>query len=223
MCNLYSSFLVYRQFYARTNLVCIRTAIISGAALACRRAGSKRIKIYLCLCETYYDKTFVFRQQVLLRQRTFVSTSYILCCFCNGSGRAYDDNEYFDPSDLYNDNMYEYQQVQSVYDSDGHEEEIVLSDNTSECDSSESCPASGCGETSSEASVAAMDTLSNDAVDGFEVVAARHVSSDMVILENSTDELLRSAGESTVNDDEPEYQSDNFSETGRIDMNKKDS
>ena len=155
---------------------------------------------------------------MLPRQRTFVLNSYILCCFCNGSGRAYDDNEYFDPSDLYNDNIYEYQQVQSVYDSDGHEEEIVLSDNTSECDSSESCPASGCGETSSEASVAAMDTLSNDAVDGFEVVAARHVSSDMVILEHSTDELLLSAGESIVNDDESEYESDNFSETGCIDM-----
>ena len=43
MCNLYSSFLVYRQFYARANLVCIRKTIISSSALACRRAGSKRI------------------------------------------------------------------------------------------------------------------------------------------------------------------------------------
>ena len=63
-----------------------------------------------------------------------------------------------------------------------------------------------------------MDTLSNDAVDGFEVVAARHVSSDMVMLENATDELVLSAGESIVNDDESEYESDNFSETGCADM-----
>ena len=49
-----------------------------------------------------------------------------------------------------------------------------MSDDTSECASSESVAASGCGETSSEGSVAAMDTLSNDVVDGFEEVSARH-------------------------------------------------
>ena len=65
---------------------------------------------------------------MLLRQSTFVLNSYIVCCFSNGSGRAYDESEYFDPSDLYNDNIYEYQQVQRVYDRDGHEEEMVVSD-----------------------------------------------------------------------------------------------
>ena len=131
---------------------------------------------------------------MLLRQSTFVLNSYIVCCFSNGSGRAYDENEYVDPSDLYNDNIYEYQQGQSVYDTDGHEEEIVLSDNAFECDSSESCPSSGCGETSSDASVEGIDSLSNDAADGFEVGEARHVSSDMVRLENSTDDPVVSAG-----------------------------
>ena len=87
----------------------------------------------------------LFRQEVSLRNRTFVLNSYVLCCFCNGSGRAYDDNEYFDQCDLYNYGSYEYEQVQSVYDSDGHQEEMLLSDDASECDSSESCPASGCG------------------------------------------------------------------------------
>ena len=51
-----------------------------------------------------------------------VLNSYMLCCLYNVGGRAYDDIEYLDPCDLYNDGMYEYQQVQSVYDSDWHEE-----------------------------------------------------------------------------------------------------
>ena len=82
---------------------------------------------------------------MLLRNTTFVLNSYILGCLCNVGGRAYDDIEYLDPCDLYNDGMYEYQQVQNVYDSDGHREEVLLSYDTSECDSSESLPASGCG------------------------------------------------------------------------------
>ena len=44
MCNLYPPFLVYRPFYARKNLVCIRNTIFSSSALACRRAGSERIQ-----------------------------------------------------------------------------------------------------------------------------------------------------------------------------------
>ena len=60
-------------------------------------------------------------------------------------GRAYDDIEYLDPCDLYNDGIYEYQQVQNVYDSDGHQEEVLVSDDTSECDSSENCLKVGAG------------------------------------------------------------------------------
>ena len=97
--------------------------------------------------------------------RHFILNAYIVCCFCNSIARAYDDIEYFDPPVFCNDNIYEYQQVQNVCDSDGHEEELVLSEEISECDSSERCPASGCGETSSEASVSAMDALSKDVVD----------------------------------------------------------
>jgi len=119
---------------------------------------------------------------------------------------------------LYSNGIYEYQQVQSVYDSDEHQEDILVSDDTSECAASESLLASGCGETSREGSVAAMDTLSNDVVDGFEEVSARHARSDMVTLESASDDIIVSAAESTGTDDESEYQSDNFSDTGRIDM-----
>ena len=59
--------------------------------------------------------------------------------------------------------------------------------------------------------------MSNDAADGFEVGEARHVSSDMVMLENSTDDPVVSAGESIDNEDESDYQSDNFSDTGCAD------
>ena len=106
---------------------------------------------------------------MLLRHSIFELNSYILCCLYNVGRRAYDDIEYFDPCELYNDGIYEYQQVQSVYDSDGHQEEMVVSDNAFECDSSESYPSSGCGETSSDASIAGIETLSNDAADGIEV------------------------------------------------------
>ena len=83
----------------------------------------------------------------------------LCCCFSNFSfrasdegeyidpcGRAYDDSEYLDPCDLYNDCIYEYQLVQSVYDSDGHEEEVLSGDDTSVCDSSGSLRESVCGE-----------------------------------------------------------------------------
>ena len=207
----------FSSILCKKNMVCIRKRKLSGVALVCRRAGSKRIKNVSSCVKQYYKKKLLFKQEVLLRQTTFVLNAYIVCCFSNGSGRAYDDNEYVDPSDLQNDNIYEYQQVQSVYDTDGHEEEIVLSDNAFECDSSESCPSSGCGETSSDASVEGIDSLSNDAADGFEVGEARHVSSDMVMLENSTDDPVVSAGESIDNEDESDYQSDNFSDTGCAD------
>ena len=86
-----------------------------------------------------------YRQNVLLQNRTFVLKSYILCCFYNVGARAYDESEYLDPCDLYNDCMYEYQQVQNAYDSDGHEEEVLSGDDTSVRDSSGSLPESVCG------------------------------------------------------------------------------
>ena len=61
-----------------------------------------------------------------------------------------------------------------TYDSDEHQEDILESDDAFECASSEGVAASGCGKTSSEGSVAAMGTLSNDVVDGFDEVSARH-------------------------------------------------
>ena len=44
MCNCYASILDYRQRYGRNKVVCIRKKTISKGALACRRAGIKRIK-----------------------------------------------------------------------------------------------------------------------------------------------------------------------------------
>ena len=82
------------------NLVCIRKKTISNGALACRRAGSKRIKSVSSCVKQYYKKKRLCKQEVLLRQTTFVLNAYIVCCFSNGSGRAYDENEYFDASDL---------------------------------------------------------------------------------------------------------------------------
>ena len=145
-------------------------------------------------------------------------TSYILCCFCNGSRRSYDDIEYVEPCDLYSNGIYESQQVQSVYDSDEHQDDNVVSDDTSECASSESVAASACGETSSEGSVAAMDTCSNDVVDGGDEVSARHARLGMGTLESARDDIILAAAESTGTDDESDYQSDNFSKTGRTDM-----
>ena len=108
-------------------------------------------------------------------------SSYILCCLYNVGGRACDDIEYLDPCDLYNDGIYEYQQVQSVYDSDGHQEEVLVSDDTSECDSSESLPECGCGRNLTYASDEAMDILSNEGVDGSEEVSARHARTVLIM------------------------------------------
>ena len=155
-------------------------------------------------------------------------TSYILCCFCNCSRGSYDDIEYVEPCDdieyvepcdLYSNGIYEYQQVQSVYDSDQQEDDIVVSDDISECASSESVAASGCGVTASDGSVSVMDALSHDDVGGCDEVSARHARFDVGTLESEGDDIILAAAESTCSDDESEYKSDNFSETGCTDMN----
>ena len=168
-------------------MVCIRKTIISGAPLACRRVGSKRVKSVSSCKHKYYNKKVLFRQDVLLRNRTFVFNSNILCCLYNVGGRAYDGIEYLDPCELYNGGIYEYQQAQSVYDSDGHQEEVLVSDDTSECDSSESLPESGCGTNLTDVSDEAMDTLSNEGVDGCEEVSARHARTVISNAQNATD------------------------------------
>jgi hypothetical protein len=121
---------------------------------------------------------------------------------------------------LYNNGIYEYQQVQSVYDSDGHQEELLVSDDTSECASSESFPVSGCGRNSSDGSDEAVDTLSDDGVDGREEVSAHHVRSITSNVQIVTAEPVVSEGESSVNDLDSvyEFESDHFSDTGCIDM-----
>ena len=113
------------------------------------------------------------RQKVLLQRRTCVLHSYILCRFYNGGARAHDESEYRDPCDLYNDCMYDYQQVQSVYDSDGHGEQVFSGDETSVCDSSGSFPECICGGNVDDSNDEAMDTLINHSVDGCEESSAR--------------------------------------------------
>ena len=93
------------------NMLCLRKITISSVAVACRRVGSQRVKSVPACKKQYYKKKSLFRTEVLLRQRTCVLNSYMFCCFCNGSGRPYDDIEYVEPCDLYNNGIYEYQQV----------------------------------------------------------------------------------------------------------------
>ena len=152
--------------YTNDRKVCIHKKRVCDVALACRRVGSKRVKALSSSNKTCYDQIISYRPKVLLQRRTFVLNSYILCCFYNVGARAHDESEYLDPCDLYNDCMYEYQQVQSVYDSDGHETEVLSGDETSVCDSSGSCPESVCGGNLDDLSGDAMDTLINQSVDG---------------------------------------------------------
>ena len=116
-------------------------------------------------------------------------------------GRAYDDSEYLDPCDLYNDCIYEYQQVQNVYDSDGHEEEVLSGDDTSVSDSSGSLPESVCGGDLSDLSDEAMDTLNNEGVDGCEEVSARHALTVTSHAQNVGYEMLESEEKSSDNNE----------------------
>ena len=201
---------------------CIHKKRVCDVALACRRVGSKRVKALSSSKTLFYDKNISYRQNVLLQDRTFVLNSYILCCIYNVGARAYDESEYLDPCDLYNDCMYEYQQVQSVYDSDGHEAEVLSGDETSVCDSSGSFPESVCGGHLNDLSGEAMDTLINQSVDGCEEVSARRELTVTSHAQNVGDEVLESEGKLSKNDydihfaldDLHDRDRDKFSDTG---------
>ena len=60
MFNFDVSILDYRQRYARYKMVCIRKIRMSSAALACRRAGSKRINNVSSCVTTNYKKNIFF-------------------------------------------------------------------------------------------------------------------------------------------------------------------
>ena len=62
---------------ATKNMLCLRRNNISSVAVACRRVGSQRVKSVPACKKTDYKKKQIFRTEVLLRQRTFVLTSYI--------------------------------------------------------------------------------------------------------------------------------------------------
>ena len=120
--------------------------------------------------------------------------------------------------------MYESQQVQRVYDSDGHEEEVLSGDDTSVCDSSGSLPESVCGGDLIDLSDEAMDTLNKEGVDGCEEVSARHALTVTSHAQNVGDEILESEGKSSDNDDDinlalddvQDNEGDKFSATGFI-------
>ena len=118
MSKCYSSVLDYRQFYygfvrgVSTNdvsgwywrmlvvemkKVCMHKKRIIYVALACRRVGSKRVKVLSSSKRICYDHSRSCRQEVLLQRTTFVLNAYICCCFSNVSLRASDKGEYIDP------------------------------------------------------------------------------------------------------------------------------
>jgi hypothetical protein len=70
---------------------------IIDVALACRRVGSKRVKVLSSCKRIVYDHLSSCRQEVLLQRTTFVLNAYICCCFSNFSLRASDEGEYIDP------------------------------------------------------------------------------------------------------------------------------
>ena len=70
---------------------------IIDVALACRRVGSKRVKVLSSCKRICYNHLSSCRQEVLLQRITFVLNADICCCFCNFSFRASDEGEHFDP------------------------------------------------------------------------------------------------------------------------------
>ena len=118
MCNCYSSVLDYRQSYdgfvetihqrcfwkvladvgcGNEKEVCMHKKRIIDVALACRRVGSKRVKVLSSCKRICYDHLSSCRQEVLLRRTTFLLNAYIFCCFSNFGPRASDEGEYIDP------------------------------------------------------------------------------------------------------------------------------
>ena len=122
--------------------------------------------------------------------------------FYNCSVRASDESENIDPCDLYNDIICEYQQVQRSHDTDGPEEEILSSDETSVCDSSGSVPQSVCGGNLDDLSDDAMDFLINESVDGCGDSSARREFTDIFHAPGVGDEALDSQGKLSRNEDD---------------------
>ena len=78
------------------NEVCMHNTHIMDVAFACRRVGSKRVKVLSSCKRLFYNHLSSCRQAVLLQRSTFVLNVYICCCFCTFSFRAYDEGEYIE-------------------------------------------------------------------------------------------------------------------------------
>ena len=79
------------------NEVCMHKKQIIDVAFACRRVGSKWVKVLSSCTRLFYNHLSSCRQEVLLQRITFVLNAYICCCLCNVSFRASDEGEYIDP------------------------------------------------------------------------------------------------------------------------------
>ena len=70
---------------------------IIDVALACRRVGSKRVKVLSSCKRICYDHLSSCRQEALLQRTTFVLNACICSCFFYSGVRASDESEYIDP------------------------------------------------------------------------------------------------------------------------------
>ena len=111
--------------------------------------------------------------------------------------------------------MYEYQQVQSVYDSDGHEEQVLSGDETSVCDSSGSFPESVCGGNLHDLSDDARDTLINQSVDGCGESSARRELTVTSHAPNVGDAAFDSEGKLSKHNDDINFARDDLHDSDR--------
>ena len=89
--------------YANDRKLCIHKKRVCDVALACRRVGSKRVKVLSSVKQICYDDLSAYRQEVVTTKYICVECIYICCCFYNVGVRAYYESEYLDQCDLYND------------------------------------------------------------------------------------------------------------------------
>ena len=77
--------------------VCLRKKRVIDVALACRRVGSKRVKVLSSCKRICYDHLSSCRQEALLQRTTFVLNACICSCLFYSGVRASDESECIDP------------------------------------------------------------------------------------------------------------------------------
>ena len=66
--------------YANDRKLCIHKKRVCDVALACRRVGSKRVKVLYYFTTVCYDNLSAYRQEVMLQRSTFLLNAYIYIC-----------------------------------------------------------------------------------------------------------------------------------------------